>query len=202
MSTQLLSTPRKIHDLSDDLESHFFVILYNALHFVEHDEPSDLDMKHIFDQSTICRKTGAHRGGGGKKNMYDEGFHVVFTSKPFTVLILALFELFATLKDYHTAKARGKNPAPALIKKLKDCTEIERLFAEASNSTEWPTECDKVEDQYPPIGNLTSEQKDTVALSFFARDLTTESSTGKRKRNVLTGPQSRRLNKRSKLSDY
>ena len=206
MSTQLLSTPGKIHDLSDDLESHFFVILYNALHFVKHNKPSGLDMKHIFDQSTISLKTGAHRGGAGKVFMYAKGFHVEFTSKPFTVLILALFRLFMTLQDYHNAKARGYDPPPALIedvKKLDDCAEIKRLFAEALKSKEWREECDKVEDQYPPIGNLTSEQKGAIALSFYNSDPRTGSSTGKRKRgeNVPTGLQRLRRSKRSKVSD-
>ena len=206
MSTQLLSTPGKIHDLSDDLESHFFVILYNALHFVKHNEPSGLDMKHIFDQSTISLKTGTHLGGAGKRNMYAKGFHVMFTSKPFTILIRALFRLFGALENYHATNTLGYDPAPALIKdvkKLDDCTEIKRLFTEALDSKKWPTECDKVEDQYPPIDNLTSEQKEAVALSFTNSALTTESSTGKRKRgeNVPIDPQRLRRSKRSKVSD-
>ena len=202
MSTQLLSTPGKIHDLRDDLESHFFVILYNALHFVEHKKPSGLNMKRIFDQAEICQDTGTHTGGVGKKNMYDEGFQVKFTSKPFTDLIGGLFRLFESLKDYHTANAKGCEPPPVAgerVKKLEDCTPIKRLFAEALKSKEWRT--DKVEDQYPPTNNLTSQQKETVALSYFDCDLTTEPSTGKRKRgeDVPTRPQRRRKNKRSKV---
>jgi len=204
MSTKLLSTPGKIHELCDDLESHFFVILYNALHFVEHNKPSGLDMKLIFDQSTISLGAGTHRGGAGKRNMYDEGFRVVFTSKSLTVLIRALFRLFGSLKDYHAAGARGYDPVPAAVedvKRLKDCAEIKKLFAEALQSKEWRTGCDKVEDQYPPICNLTSQQKETVALSSFDCDLTAESSTGKRKRmeDVPTRPQRRRKNKCSKV---
>ena len=206
MSTQLLSTPGRIHELCDDLESHFFVMLYNALHFVEHNKPSGLDMKLIFDQSSVSLGTGTHRGGAGKRNMYDEGFHVVFTSQPFTVLIRELFKLFGSLKDYNAAKARGYNPIPAVIEdigKLKDCAAIKTLFAEALKSGGWPTNCDKVEDQYPPIGHLTSQQKEAVALSYFDCNFTAESSTGKRKRGegVQTHSQRRRKNKRCKVNN-
>ena len=207
MSTQLLSTPGRIHQLCDDLESYFFVMLYNALHFVGHNKPSGLDMELIFNQSSISLGTGTHRGGAGKRNMYDEGFHVVFTSQPFTVLIRALFKLFGSLKDYNAAKARGYNPIPAVIEdieKLKDCAAIKELFAEALESNGWPTDCDKVEDQYPPIEHLTSQQKETVALSYFDCDLTMESSAGKRKRggSAETRPQQRRKNKRSKVNGF
>jgi len=49
MFIQLLSIPGKICKLCDDLESHFFIMLYNALCFVEHNKPSHLDMKLISD---------------------------------------------------------------------------------------------------------------------------------------------------------
>ena len=199
MSTQLLSTPGKIHKLCDDLESHFFVMLYNALHFAEHNKPSGLDMKLIFDQSSVSLGTGTHRGGAGKRNMYDTGLHVIFTSQPFTAFIGALFKLFGSLKDYNAAKARSCNPTPAVVEdvsKLKNCAAIKMLFAEALESDGWPTDCDKVEDQYPLISHLTSQQKEAVALSYFDCNLTTESSSGKRKRGEgVQTPQRRRKNK-------
>jgi len=207
MSTQLLSTPGKVHELCDDLESHFFVMLYNALHFAEHNKPSRLDMKLIFDQSSVSLGTGTHTGGVGKANMYDRGLHVKFTSHPFTTLIGELFKLFKSLKNYNVAKEEaGYNPAPAVVEeisKLKDCTAIKTLFAEALGSGGWPEDCDKVEDQYPPISHLTSQQKEAIGLSYLDCNLTAESSTGKRKQeeSVQTRPQRRHKNKRPKVND-
>ena len=192
MSTRLLSTPRKVHELSDDLESHFFVTFYVALHFVKHNKPSGLNMKHIFDFGFISGNTGTHRGGGGKANMYDQGFLVEFASEQFTCLVRAIFKLFSSFKEYHACNAKGDDPSPAevsAVEKLKDCGEIRRHFMEALEKTGWPASCDKVQDQYIPTNRLTSEQKETVALSHFHRNLNlTIKSSGKRKRGDDTPP--------------
>ena len=184
MSTALLSTPGKVHELCDDLESHFFVILYTSLHFLKHVRPPGIRMKFIFDDAFISPVTGSHRGGEGKMAMYDK-IEFNFESEPLTDLICALLELFRSLKDYIARKSLRRKTSPSLVKdigKLTDCAEIKKLYAEALRSEGWPTICDKVEDQYPPTSRLTPEEKETVAVSFQQCDLTTEPSTGKRKR--------------------
>lgn len=191
MSTALLSTPGKIHELSDDLESHFFIMFYVSLHFVKHDKPSGLEMKFIFDQAVVSQGTGTHRGGGGKAFMYGSGLKVKFSNEPITVLVRGLLTLFKSLRDYHVCKNWGSKPPQHMIgeaKKLKDCGEIKKLFVAALKSARWQTDCDKVEDQYPPASHSTPQQKETVGLSYLSRDLTTESSTGKRKRGEDAPP--------------
>jgi hypothetical protein len=51
MSTRLLTTYEfKIHELRDDLESLWFVLLYEALHFVRHNSLFGIHMGDIFNQ--------------------------------------------------------------------------------------------------------------------------------------------------------
>ena len=143
MSTQLLSVPGKIHELSDDLESHFFVILCTSLHFVKHDKPSGLDMKLIFDHVAISQGTGTHRGGGGKVFMYGQGLKIEFSSEPITTLIRRLLRLFRSLRDYHEYMNWENDPPQPVVEeaeKLKDCAEIKKLFVEALESRGWPTD--------------------------------------------------------------
>ena len=93
MSTRLLSSkPGKAHELCDNLESLWFVLLFEGLHFVQHNSPSDIDMAYIFDHVNVSPKTETHKGGMGKILLYshqkilvNEGLE--FDSKPFTTLI-------------------------------------------------------------------------------------------------------------------
>lgn len=149
MSTELLHTPGKVHTLYDDLESHFFVILYNALHCLKHVRPPGLNMESIFDHAFISPVTGFHYGGSGKRCMYDS-HNFTFVSEPLTGLICALLELFRSLKDYSCKHFKKERFPTAVedVEKLKDCAEIKRLYAEALGSKGWPTVCDKVEDRY------------------------------------------------------
>jgi len=210
MSTRLLSVQGKIHELSDDLESHFFVLLFEGLHFVEHTKPYAIDMQALFDQATVDPKTGNHSGGQGKVFLYSNMFDLMnreleFTSKPFTTLIRGLYRLFASLHDYHAAKVKGKVPDPFdvnNVKKLEGCLGVEALFDEARQSKEWPTKCDKVLDQYPPTKHLNSEQKDTVALSYLNQSLVPVPSSGKRKRESESGIRRSTRAKRSQVGPY
>ena len=204
MSTQLLSVLGKIHELRDDLESHFFVMLYNGLHFVKHDKPSGINVGFIFDHGEISVGTGAHRGGVGKVWMYLQGLdNVNFTSVPLTTLVREVFRLFKTLNLYVASDGGeiGTEP-PQNVKKLKNCAEIKKLFANARKSDGWPSVLDKVGDQYPHTDRLTPEGKDTVALSYANRNLSVKSSAGKRKagKEVMTFPEEGGRNKRSKVA--
>jgi len=207
MSTRLLSVKGKIHELSDDLESHFFVLLFEGLHFVEHNKPDGISMQRIFDQVDVNLETGNHTGGDGKVALYSSaGFDTMdnqlkFTSKPFTILIRGLYQLFMSLHLYHLLKGIKQKPGRSNernVKKLEACVGVVALLDEALTSKEWPTKCDKVPDQYPPTNRLKPEQKDTVALSYLNQSLATGSSGGKRKRE---GPR-RSTRKRSKAGPH
>ena len=214
MSTRLLSVQGKVHELNDDLESHFFVLLYQALHFVEHNQPDDIFPDTIFDQVHVDPKTGNHTGGQGKASFYATNLvtmneQLEFASKPFTTLVRGLYQIFTSLQDYHCAKSRKKNPDESdvkNIKQLEDCVGIVALLDEALKSKEWPTECDKVPDQYPPSRRLSPEQKDIVALSHLNESVATRASSGKRKLETEgepSGPRrSSRHGKRSKADQH
>ena len=114
MSTRLLSVRGKVLELTDDLESHFFVLLFEGLHFVEHNKPCGIFLQSIFDQMDVHPETGSLSGGTGKVYLYYQidlmNDRLKFTSKPFTTLIRGLYRLFASLEDYHCAKDRKRDP--------------------------------------------------------------------------------------------
>jgi len=179
MSTRLLSTPGKIHELCDDLESLWFVLLFEGLHFVEHSKPSGIKMAFIFDHVDVSSTTGTHTGGSGKMDLYSHKGSViekglVFNSKPFTTLVRQIYGLFEALNTYYAAQDRNKavdESVKEMVGKLESCAEIERLLEAALKSGQWPKDCDKVEDQYPPLGRSTPQQKETVALTYVDRHL-------------------------------
>ena len=210
MSTRLLSVQGKIHELNDDLESHFFVLLYEGLHFVKHNKPYGISLGDLFDQVTVDPETGNHRGGQGKVFLYTTDFTTMnkqleFTSKPFTSLIRRLYRIFASLHEYHVAKDKEKNPDKGdakNVKKLEGCVGIAKLFDEALKSKGWPTECDKALDQYPPSSRLKPQQKVAVAMSYLSQSLATEPSSGKRKRGMEGEAQRSHRDKRSKADKH
>jgi hypothetical protein len=77
MSTKLLTIPGSRHTITDDLESHYFVLMWTALHWVKHNQPDPcIDMENIFDQQRpVPGRGGIVEGGAGKLGMYvKQGF--------------------------------------------------------------------------------------------------------------------------------
>jgi hypothetical protein len=115
MSTRLLANPGSRHTITDDLESHFFVLMWTALHWVEHNQSGCplVDMEFIFDQQRpyAC---GIIRGGAGKGQMYasrDSGLNrVQFTCKPFNDLFWRLWMLFSRFLGKRQEAAREGEP--------------------------------------------------------------------------------------------
>ena len=210
MSTRLLSKPGKVHELCDDLESLWFVLLFEGLHFVKHNKPSGIMMDEIFDHVHVSLTTGTHTGGLGKRDLYSNNGVLMtkvleFDSKPFTTLVRQIYRLFKSLNAYYMAQNEEETPTDSIkdaVGKLESCAEIERLLKEALNSDEWPGSCDKVQDQYPPSRRLTHQQKETVALSYANRSLVSPGtlSRGKRKREEEDDPQVFNEIKRPKIS--
>jgi hypothetical protein len=200
MSTRLLTKPGSVHELCDDLESLWFVLLYEGLHFVKHNKPYEIRMGILFDQVDVCEMTGIHMGGLGKRDMYTAGGDLMtetlsFESKPFTTLVGQVYELFQTLNAYYLALRRRANPNKEgldepIVRKPSGCAEIQRLFQEALDTEGWPKSCDKVEDQYPPKKSLTPEEKENVAFSYvnYAVRQPDEPSGTKRKREEENPP--------------
>lgn len=177
MSTELLSTPGKLHELKDDLESLWFVLLFESLHFVKNNQPH-FDMSFVFDDGVVCHKNAEHIGGRGKRYLYSCNGHMMntllqFRSEPLTTLVRQIYQLFRCLNTHYLAEDPAvKTSVEPTVEKLNSCAEIKRLLDEALNSNEWPTSPDKVPDQYPSSSShLTAAEKDIVAMSYANRSL-------------------------------
>ena len=96
ISTERLINPDKTYEVSDELESSFFVLLYEGIHWVAHNKPPMLDVKFIFDDVQVDAN-GHQTGGRGKFWMYIQSANVILKelefekSPPFTGLIRELF---------------------------------------------------------------------------------------------------------------
>ena len=174
MSTEQLANPGKAYEVSDELESFFFVIFYEGLHWVTHNKPMDLDVKDIFDQAGRIVK-GLRTGGTGKQGLYQRCEALIcqeleFTkSKPFTDLIRQLYRLFRSLRIFNMITEVGLSPPQEHspnVEKLKDCKEIVRLMREAVLRKDWSEGSDKVtEDNYPR--KETTDEKDQIGLTYL-----------------------------------
>ena len=173
MSTRLLTSPGSRHKIADDLESHYFVLMWTALHWVKHNRPGDpsVGMEHIFDQQWSSAN-GIVEGGAGKVVMYgSKNSHlrgVEFVCKPFNELFWALWTLFAKylarirsavleeslgpgehfLQDSNFEEALNSDtdPEPSVSPR-----EVIDLFEAALGQPGWID--DKASDQFPRAGS-------------------------------------------------
>ena len=117
MSTRLLESPGSRHTITDDLESHFFVLMWTALHWVKHDHPDDpyVNMEYIFDQQ-LPIPGGTVQGGAGKVRMYrsmESGLcEVEFACEPFNELFWNLWTLFSEYLTQRWMATRKRNLKP------------------------------------------------------------------------------------------
>ena len=166
ISTAQLIAPKRLYGVSDELESFFFVLLYVSLHWIIHNQPDELNVEHIFDQSHII-KTGIHHGGAGKFCMYTMGHDIFleeleFTeSPPLTDLIRQLYCFFESLTHFNLPGRKPRSEDAENVKKLENCDAILRLIGEALAREDWPEVCDKTAtDNYPR--EKETDQKDQV----------------------------------------
>ena len=116
MSTRLLTEPGSKHTITDDLESHYFVLMWTALHWVKHDQSAGLiDMEYIFDQQRPL-PNGIVEGGVGKERMYRHRHSklndVEFACKPFNELFWDLWVRFGDYLEDRLRAGRKKVPDP------------------------------------------------------------------------------------------
>ena len=169
-STAQLLDPGKAYEVSDELESFFFVILYVGLHWVTHNKPCTLDVKLIFDDVRV-NSSGRQTGGLGKQQMYmTEGVILqdlkFGKSPPFTDLIRELFRLFQSLVFFNLAKGTKSRKGVASsedrknVNKLKSCKVIVKLMKNAMKRKDWPEGHDKAaNDNYPRKEEIDKEDR-------------------------------------------
>ena len=173
ISTRLLECPGSKHTLTDDLESHFFVLMWAALHWIEHDKAGEIDMKLIFDQQRPLRHNIVD-GGMGKSEMYKtkqkELHEVEFTCKPFNKLFWRLWGLFSEYnkqrwvasgnregdsdsEDLDENSCSGADPVPRPEPSVSP-KKVIKLFEAALKREGWTD--DKVADQFPRAGSTST----------------------------------------------
>ena len=172
ISTKLLEFPGSGHTLTDDLESHFFVLMWVALHWVKHDKAGKIDMEFIFDQQRPLEH-GIIGGGVGKSEMYKteqkELRGVEFSCEPFEKLFWSLWKLFSEYNRQRWAETGGQKGGldlNAVAGSSVDSTPkpkssvspdvMIRLFEAALELPGWTN--DKVADQFPRAGGVTSSR--------------------------------------------
>ena len=170
ISTAQLRDPGKTYEVSDELESFFFVILYEGVHWVIHNKPTRLKVKHIFDDVQV-EADGRQTGGVGKHNMYTMEDLVILRdlefdkSPPFTDLIRELFLLFQSLAFVNQAKSARREKLISTedrknVNKLKNVKAIVRLMKNAVEREDWPEVYDKAaNDIYPRKEEIDKEDR-------------------------------------------
>ena len=109
--------PGSRHTITDDLESHYFVLMWMALHRVKHNQPACIDMENIFDQQRpLPGRSGIVDGGAGKTAMYRsrkaELRNVKFECEPFNKLFWDLWTLFSNYLARTWENSRREDPGP------------------------------------------------------------------------------------------
>ena len=117
MSTRLLTSLESRHTITDDLEFHYFVLMWTVLHWIKHNRPGDpfIDMEYIFDHHWTLAN-GIVKGGAGKVLMYgsrgSQLCDVEFTCEPFNKLFWDLWTLFSEYLDQRRKAFRKRDSGP------------------------------------------------------------------------------------------
>jgi len=203
MSTRLLTDPGSKHTITDDLESHYFVLMWTALHWVKHNRPGEpgIDMENIFDQQRPI-PGGIVKGGAGKLEMYgsrgSELHEVEFFCRPFDELFWELWMLFGGYLAQRREAARKRDPGPGEYPN-RDPQSVENsdpdvdsepsvspqevidLFEAALKQPGWID--DKVADQLPRVG---SKNASGIPLSEMDNGVINHGNPGQGKKRGLS----------------
>jgi len=132
MSTKLLTSPGSRHTITDDLESHYFVLMWTALHWVKHNRPGDpfVGMERIFDHQWPLAN-GIVKGGAGKVAMYEsrdsELRDVEFACEPFNKLFWDLWTLFSEYLEQRRKALRKRDSGPGEYPRQESNVECSEL---------------------------------------------------------------------------
>ncbi|KAI0074797.1 hypothetical protein K474DRAFT_1709534 [Panus rudis PR-1116 ss-1] len=145
MSTRLLQDRQKSHDIDDDLESTFWVLLYTAVHHCKHTGQFDSD---IFDEVSVTYHNGSRVTCGGFAKL---GFlltsSLVFRCPALNALITDLRKLWC----HHYYTERYSHPRSKVHRPVSEfASELLEIFDRAlkKGSRSW-NHGERVPDQYP-----------------------------------------------------
>ncbi|KAH8102091.1 hypothetical protein BXZ70DRAFT_930224 [Cristinia sonorae] len=151
MSIALGRNPLKIHDILDDVESCFWVLLYQAIHHMPCPNTSGKHLK-MFNEFDLNPVGGVllETGGKGKRSYLSDPFELVqFECMLLTTLIGKLSSHFEHYYHYLAQQVYGtadvnRNP------EKEDPPKVLAIFRDALGLEGWP-ERDALPDQYPPV---------------------------------------------------
>ncbi|KAI0073812.1 hypothetical protein K474DRAFT_1710404 [Panus rudis PR-1116 ss-1] len=147
MSMELLYNKEKDHEIVDDLESMFWVLLYNALHHCKH---TGIPPRDLFDEVfTVFKSDGTPETSGGvKKHAFLRKNTVVFSCPALNDLITSLRTFWFRFHSSHSVRD------PELHRRLRsDPSELLELFdlALRKGPEAW-VNSESTADQYPHGG--------------------------------------------------
>ncbi len=159
LSIGQLESEDKIHEIHDDLESCFWVLLYAALHHFRH-QPVPFDMsifEEIWDRKD--RDGTIHFFGGGRKRAALALRYVTKLEFDCGPLNQAIHHISSTFAEFHRSAVasgvsgdigiRGRAAHAMVRAELEDPSLIKFLDA-VLNREDWPLEDDALFDSYPP----------------------------------------------------
>ncbi|TCD68315.1 hypothetical protein EIP91_011174 [Steccherinum ochraceum] len=141
LSVALSQSSKKIHDVLDDLESCFWVFLYNALRFF--DSTASADHLALFDYCVEQGGSGISGGRGKAQILLGMGGSIEFSCSPLDDLVE---DLRVHFMSSHVARC---HPKVNLMEHLRDPgTPILEIFDAALARPDWPN-ADALEDRFP-----------------------------------------------------
>ncbi|CAL1708939.1 unnamed protein product [Somion occarium] len=180
ISILLLQNPLKGHDVHDDLESSFWVLLYVSLHYFKHNQGQLIDLT-FFNE---CKEHHDGEDGDGEVHplggLKKSGFlshrlkHIKWRCAPLNSLIHAFGALLNDYQYYYE-KADGNDDksAEAQFKAIQEQLDqvdiVLSLFDTALASDEWP-ENDALPDQFP---RMTDKQEDQMIHDLKSQAIAT-----------------------------
>jgi len=185
MSIRLLRNPTAFHELQDDLESFFYIVLYLALRYLPHNKVPELPviMAKVFEEHSTMPT--AVVGGMGKYSLFNDGGHLgedlEFTdNEPITSWIDVTLKLVRDWYDYLGQSKKYVVPGtPSMELKdrpFRDHNALDRTF-QIALAKKWPKN-DKAADHLPPNGrNAHSKRKREGADGELGKTKKSKSST-------------------------
>ncbi|CAL1712413.1 unnamed protein product [Somion occarium] len=160
ISVPLLRRPKKGHEVHDDLESSFWVLLYISLHYFKHTKLFDVDFFNEYNEYSRKDSSTRHAYGGLAKKDFLSGTlrDVKWTCAPLTKLLHKFGDLFDQYQFYYGRRDREEHAASFtdIQNQLDQVDSVLDLFDTALASDEWP-ENDVLPDQY----SRNDEKKET-----------------------------------------
>lgn len=150
ISTYNLLKPGKVHDVQDDMESFFHVVLYHGLRYLSHNmDPTELNlvMSRVFDEFNVAGD-GTYKGGEAKHAMFRSRRYVsehfsIKDNEPMTLWINDALESVAQWHLFVDPPARRRYiSAPSIHVdelRLRNHDQLAECWEECLSMEGWPT---------------------------------------------------------------